>query len=178
MTGPVLGTIGLIAAYVVIALLLLGLNIHSRWHWTVKTGAIVISSIFYVVTYLSLPPLLGWPIDEQPPRHFQLIASRVEQPDKQRRTQGAVYLWLTEGPGVVNPAIGPPRAYVLPYSSALHEIVLNANRKLHRGMPQIGEFHERPDGNKAQVRDTARQGQKVVPITFYDLPDPLFPVEK
>ena len=46
--------IGLIASYVVLALLLLSLNLRSAWHWTIKAAAIVLTSGFFVVAFLAL----------------------------------------------------------------------------------------------------------------------------
>ena len=60
-----LGVISLIGSYVLLALLLLSLNLYSNWGWRVKTGAIALVSIFYLVTYLSFPPILGWPTKDK-----------------------------------------------------------------------------------------------------------------
>ena len=54
-----LGVTGLIAAYVLIALLLLSINLYSNWSWKVKACSIVVATLFYVITYLSFPPCWG-----------------------------------------------------------------------------------------------------------------------
>jgi len=164
---------GLVAAYVLIALLLLSVNLYSNWSWQVKTGTVVITSAFYIVTYLSFPPLLGWPATGNPPERFRLIAAHVEQPDKITGDEGAVYLWLARIEDLSSPA--PPRAYRLPYSSALHELVINVKSKLDKGIPQLGEFNETRRNLIDELRDAPRSGQESVNIQFYDLPDPLFP---
>lgn len=167
-----LGIAGLITAYVLIALLLLSLNLYSNWSWKVKAGTIVIVTVFYIVSYLSYPPLLGWPTTEQPPERFKLLAAHVEQPDKAAGTEGSIYLWVTQIDDLT--AYGPPRAYKLPYSDLMHEVVIKANAKLKRDMPQLGELNEE-GAMKAQVKDSSRAGASNAPIVFYDLPDPLFP---
>jgi len=177
MPEATLGIIGLNAAYVLLAVLLLSLNLRSRWHWLVKGCAIVLTTLFYLVAYLAIPPMLGWPIQKEPPRHFHLVAAHIEQPDKRLQSEGRVYLWLT--PALETATAPPPRAYSLPYTQLLHERVVTATQKLHRGMPQIGEFRD-PEGENpvGKVEDPSRAGRMSAAIEFYDLPDPLFPEVK
>ena len=173
MTAQVLGTLGLTLAYVVLAVLLLNLNLRSRWHWTIKSTAVVITSAFYILSYLALQGLLGWPVRQKPPRHLELVAVHIQEPDKQAGEDGWIYLWLK--PQAHNQA---PRAYAFPYTSAFHEVALSAAKKLDRGIRQLGEYEKQPEGVMAKVEDSSRLGQEFVPIVFYDPPDPLFPAEK
>ncbi|MCI0400661.1 MAG: hypothetical protein L0Y67_08630 [Gammaproteobacteria bacterium] len=114
-----LGTGGLVAAYVLVALSLRSLLLYSSWSWKVKAGTIAVTSFFYIITYLSFPSLLGWPTATKLPRPFQLISTYVEQPSKVTGAPGEIYLWLTDMENLVNPM--PPRAYRLSYSLELHE---------------------------------------------------------
>ena len=168
----ILGITGLVAAYVLIALLLLSINLYSNWGWKVKAGSIIVTALLYVVTYLSFPPLLGWPTGEQPPERFRLIGADIVQPDKATGAEGMIYLWLKDLDDLSGRT--QPRSYKLAYSADLHEIVIAAKSKLNKGMQQLGEFKEPPDSNVQDV-DARRGGQKSVEIEFYDLPDPLFP---
>ena len=170
-----LGITGLIAAYILIALLLLSINLYSNWSWKIKGGTIIITSLFYIITYMSFPQLLGWPTSNNPPERFRLIAAHVVQPDKLTGNMGAIYLWLTQIDNLSSSA--PPRAYVFPYSDALHEIIYNANSKLNKGIAQLGEFNDSHDdeNNIDKLKNAPRSGQKSVKIQLYDLPDPLFP---
>ena len=52
-----LGITGIIAAYILLALLLLSINLYSKWSWHIKAATIVLTSAFYIITYLSLPAL-------------------------------------------------------------------------------------------------------------------------
>ncbi len=166
-----LGITGIIAAYILLGLLLLSINLYSKWSWPVKAATIVITSAFYVVSYFSFPPLLGWPTSQNPPPQFRLIAAHVSQPNKELGQEGSVYLWLTE---IKNMTDSPePRAYELEYSNELHERIVNVKAKLDKDIAQMGEFKE-PDDVFNQV-DEQRRGVKSVKIEFYDLPDPLFP---
>ena len=167
-----LGTTGLIAAYILIALLLLSINLYSNWSWKIKATTIIITSFFYLVTYYSFPHLLGWPTSESPPERFRLVATHVQQPNKVTGEEGYVYLWLTRIDDLST--LIPPRAYKLNYSNELHEIVINANSKLKKGIAQLGEFKDK-DSIIDEIKEAPRSGQDSIKIEFYDLPDPLFP---
>lgn len=166
-----LGITGIIAAYILIGLLLLSINLYSKWSWQVKAFTIILTSAFYVITYYSFPPLLGWPTTQYPPAQFRLIAAHVVQPDKETGEEGSVYLWLTEIENMNS--MKEPRAYQIDYSSELHEKIINVKTKLDKDIAQLGEFKE-PDDVFGEI-DEQRRGVKSVHIEFYDLPDPLFP---
>lgn len=168
-----LGITGLTAAYVLVALLLLSINLYSNWSWKVKAGSILVTTLLYVVTYLSFPPLLGWPTGEQPPLRFRLVAADVVQPDKVTGARGMVYLWLKDMDDLSGRS--RPRSYQLPYSAGLHEMVLKAKSKMEKGMPQLGEFKEPLDPNIREVDRLTRFGQRSAEIEFFDIPNPLIP---
>lgn len=168
-----LGTSGLVAAYVVVALLLLIACLYTRWSWRIKAGLIIIVSLFYLVSYVSLPPLLGWPTAAELPKRFNLVAIYVVEPDKTSGSKGEIFLWatdLSEGPRG-----GEPRSYRVPFSGELHTRVVEAGNKMRKGLPQIGEVSEEQVGAKATPTDQSQGGQKSIAIEFFDLPDPLFP---
>ncbi|MGI9229305.1 MAG: hypothetical protein ACR2P9_05545 [Gammaproteobacteria bacterium] len=167
-----LGIIGLVSAYILTVLLLLSINLYGGISWKLKAVSIVAATCFYVVTYLSIPPLLGWPSGGDLPARFRLVAAEVQQPDKQSGQKGAVFLWLKDLRDLSLTA--KPRAYELPYSDHLHEQVIRAKSKMEKGLPQLGEFRE-PDGNAIEVENLNRFAQDSHNIDFYDLPDPLIP---
>ena len=167
----ILGITGIVTAFILIGLLLLSLNLYSEWPWYTKAVTIVLTSAFYLVTYFSFPPLLGWPTAENPPKQFRLIAAHVVQPNKETGDEGTVYLWLTEIENMT--ATGKPRAYRVGYSNELHERIINVNAKLDKDIAQLGEFKE-PDDAFNEVSEQ-KQGMRSVYIEFYDMPDPLFP---
>lgn len=168
-----LGTAGLVAAYVLVALLLLSINLYSRWPWWVKAGTIVLTSAFYIVTYFSFPPLLGWPTEAKLPERFRLISAYVQEPNKATGSEGNIYLWATSVAAGTDTS--EPRAYRLPYSNELHQKVSAANVKLRKGLAQLGETHESKKAKIEHPLDVSRGGQKSLDVEFYDLPDPLFP---
>ena len=167
-----LGITGLIASYVMLAVLLLSINLYSNWSWPVKAGSIILTTCFYTVTYFSLPPLLGWPTSADLPDKFKLIAAEIRQPNKVTGDKGSIFLWVSRVDDLNSST--SPRAYKLPYSDPLHEQVLNAKIKLGKGVQQLGERKE-PDSPDIHVTDAARTSQVSTHIEFYDMPDPLFP---
>jgi len=167
-----LGMSGIIAAYILIALLLLSINLYSKWSWPVKAATIIVTSAFYAVTYYSLPSLLGWPTTETLPPKFKLDAIRVVQPDKLTGEKGAIYLWVSKLKNLQPDSV--PRAYRLPYSKPLFAEVNKARVKMGKGVQQIGEY-KKQDANMKRVKNAARSGQISLPLRFYDLPDTLYP---
>jgi len=137
--------IGLVASYAVLATLLLSLNLRSAWRWPVKAGAIILTTAFFAVVFLALQGMLGWPTEAAPPARFQLYAALIEEPDRQGKSPGAIYLWLAprNAEGVVTE---PPRAYALPYSRSLHEATAAAQADLQAGK-QIDGALTRPSGS-------------------------------
>ena len=164
---------GLLIAFVLLAMLLLSLNLYSNWSWPVKASAIVLVSLFYLISYFSFPPLLGWPTkDNNLPERFRLIAAHVQEPDKIAGTDGAIYLWLSDMSSGKNSKV--PRAYELTFTSDLHKKVVEAKAKLNKKLPQLGEISE-DDDLTTEVKDNTQGGQVSVNIEFFDMPDPLFP---
>ncbi len=166
-----IGITGIISAFILLGLLLLSINLYSKWSWYVKAFTIILTSAFYLIVYFSFPPLLGWPTTQLPPQQFRLIAAHVSQPNKETGDEGYVYLWLTEIKDMTS--TGEPRSYKLEYSNELHQKIINVNAKMEKDIAQLGEFKEPDDAFNQIVEE--KQGMKSVHIEFYDLPDPLFP---
>ena len=168
-----LGQSGLVAAYVVIALLLAALLLYTPWSWKTKALMVVVVSAFYLVSYFSLPPLLGWPTSAELTKRFNLVAIYVVEPDKTTGAEGEIFLWATDMAS--GPRGAEPRAYRVPFSGDLHAKVVEAGNKMRKGLPQLGEISEEQVGPHARSTDQSEGGQKSVSIDFFDLPDPLFP---
>jgi hypothetical protein len=142
MTGAV---VGLVTSYVLLATLLLSLNLRSAWRWPVKALAIGITAGFFVMVFVALQGMLGWPTEAPPPVRFQLHAALVDEPDRKGRDPGAIYLWLSPR-NADGEVAGPPRAYALPYSRALHEATVRAQADLQAGKPIEGKAPSHPSG--------------------------------
>lgn len=168
-----LSSIELIGAYIALAVLLLSINLYSRWSWPVKAGAIIITAAFYFVTYLSIPGLLGWPVTSHLPDKFRLLAADVRQPNKLTHDKGAIYLWVTDANDLA--ADGPPRSYKLPYSEPTYQVVLDATAKLKSGVAQLGELKLTGHSKGQRVVNFMRSGQVSEHLKFYDIPKPALP---
>ncbi len=168
-----LGISGLITAYVIVALLLLSINLYSNWSWQVKAGSIIVTSLFYLVTYFSFPPILGWATEQNPPNKFRILSVHVEQPDKISGSEGAIYLWTTSIENLSSEA--EPRAYKFAYSNDLHERVLQVRSKLNKSILQLGEFEDEEAGSLENLEQKSGLSAVSAKLSFYDLPDPLIP---
>src|SRR5215470_7276754 len=100
---------GVIASYLVIAVLLLSLNLASHWHWGIKAAAIAITTSFFGISYFSIAGLIGWPSEARVPEHFQLHWATIVEPDKLNGLAGSIYLWV-EALDEANMPAGTPRA--------------------------------------------------------------------
>jgi hypothetical protein len=124
-------------AYVLIAVLLLSAGLTARYAWWVKASAIVVTSLFFVEVFFASKSLLGWPGQGPLPAKFQLLWTRVVEPDPKLGERGAIYLWVEEVDANNVPS-GLPRAYRLPYSLKLADRTLKARDEIMAGHPQEG----------------------------------------
>src|SRR6201984_413194 len=128
---------GIVASYVLMAVLLLSLNLASRWHWGTKAAAIVITTGFFGVSYRSTTGLIGWPSEARVPEHFQLHWATVVEPDKLNGLPGSIYLWI-EALDENNMPAGTPRAFRVPYSRDLADRIGHAKERIEQGAEQVG----------------------------------------
>ena len=63
--------IGVVTAYGIVTMLLLSLNLTSLWRWWIKAGAIIVTTVFFGVTYLAINGLMGWPTTQKLPSQIQ-----------------------------------------------------------------------------------------------------------
>ena len=131
------GVLGIVAASVAVLVLLLSLNVASRWLWWVKASATVVVFWLWFTTYVSVAALVGWPSEESPPSNFQLHWSKIVEPNQFTQNPGAIYLWL-EALDENNVPIGVPRNYKLPYDDQLADQLLAANEKIKEGEEVAG----------------------------------------
>jgi hypothetical protein len=189
MTLPLAGVIG---SYVLIAVLLLSLNLSSRWHWGIKATAIAIATAFFGVSYASITGLIGWPSEARVPEHFQLHWATVVEPDKLNGLPGSIYLWL-ERLDKNNLPEGTPRAFRVPYSRELADRIGRAKERIEQGKDQAGTARDldvpeaRPDEDRRLAGAPPRQDQPgstgdptafiehMPSIEFEDMPPPVMP---
>jgi hypothetical protein len=138
--------LGLSAAYVLVALLLLLVLLRARLNWRFKAAIIVVTSGFFIAAFFSSRGLLGWPATDQVPTRFQLLWVRVVEPDAKSAEKGAVYLWAEEIDANNVPS-GLPRAYRRPYSRSFADRALAARDQIMEGNAQLGTAEELGDPN-------------------------------
>ena len=189
MTLPL---VGIAASYVAIAVLLLSLNLASRWHWGIKVMAIAITTVFFGVSYVSIAGLIGWPSEARMPEHFQLHWATVIEPDKLIGLPGSIFLWV-EGLDENNIPAGTPRAFRVPYSRELADRIGRAKERIEQGTDQVGTARELdvPEGQPDEDRrlagapprrdepgstgDPTAFVQHIPSIDFEDMPPPVLP---
>jgi hypothetical protein len=183
---------GIVASYIVIAVLLLSLNLASRWHWGIKASAILITTAFFGVSYVSITDLIGWPAEARMPDHFQLHWATIVEPDKLNGLPGSIFLWV-EALNQDNLPAGTPRAFRVPYSRDLADRIGRAKERIEQGADQAGtardiEFPEgEPDEDRRLAGAPPRQGepgstgdpaafiQHMPAIEFEDMPPAALP---
>jgi hypothetical protein len=148
---------GLVAAYVAVTMLLVSLNLVSLWRWWIKAAAIITTTIFFGITYGSINGLMGWPTTQKPPERFNLISSRISEPDKRKHTPGHIYLWADEL-DANNVPNGTPRNYEIPYSNALAHKVSDAQEKRDRGIEVMGRIGDLQLENRKDINTNTKQG--------------------
>jgi hypothetical protein len=177
-----------VAGYVVVSLLLLSLNLTSRWAWPVKAGAIVVTTGFFAWSYLAISGMLGWATTAPLPERFQLVWAKVVEPDKLRSDPGVVYMWV-EALDENNVPSDRPRAFRLPYSDELADLVAGAQKEREQGIDVAGtvEYGEEVEDTRARMgeieegseqtsrMDTVPFMDEAMRITFQDLPPVVLP---
>ncbi|WP_407155376.1 hypothetical protein [Bradyrhizobium sp. STM 3557] len=147
--------ITLSVSYAVIGALLLLVLVYARLPWAAKATAVIITSVFYVVSFAGSRSLLGWASIDHLPRQFKLLQARIVDPHTIEGDPGSVYLWV-EALDEDNRPSGVPRAYRLPYSDALADKTQHASDQIAAGHPQGGRAADFGTG-EGGVIDAARE---------------------
>lgn len=137
MTGLETGILGLTLAYVLLSTLLLAVLIRLPIPRLAKIAAIVAASVFYGVVFFAARDLLGWSAPVAMPDRFQVLWTRVIEPNPARDNPGAIHLWV-EALDDANLPSGEPRAFRLPYSVELARRVSAAQAEIEQDRPQGG----------------------------------------
>jgi hypothetical protein len=124
-------------SYALIGALLLVVLVYARLHWSAKAVAVVVTSAFYIASFVAVRGLLGWASVDRLPVAFKLLQARIVEPHSLEGDPGSIYLWvetLDEG----NRPSGVPRAYRIPYRDSLAEKTDKAMGEIAAGRPQGG----------------------------------------
>jgi hypothetical protein len=150
-------------AYVVLGVLLLTVSLTSPFRWWVKAAAIVVTSVFFVEQFFTTKSLLGWPGTGRLPARFQLLWTRVVEPDPKVRDPGAIFLWVEEV-DENNVPTGTPRSYRLAYTKPMADRSLKARDEIMSGNPQEGtaedmDENQTPPGTMANLPENPQGNQ-------------------
>jgi hypothetical protein len=157
--------------YLAVAFMLLLLCLATAWPKWVKLVMIGVVTGSYFMAESAFDGMLGWPAATGIPEKFLLLATVVEEPDKDRGSKGAIFIWVN---GVENgKPVAEPRAFRLAYDKPLHAILNEAMKKIRQGTSQIGST-ELPAGGKngSWLRSAADPHVK---IKITDAPAPQLP---
>ena len=141
-------------AYALVGALLLVVLVYVRLPWPLKAAAVVVTSSFYVASFLGMRGLLGWASVDRLPPSFKLLQARIVEPHSLEGDPGAIYLWveaLDEG----NRPSGVPRAYRIPYSDRLADKTDKAQSEIAAGRAQGGRAADYGSG-EGGLLDAAR----------------------
>src|SRR6187549_2808271 len=124
-------------SYALIGALLLVVLVYARLHWSAKAVAVVVTSAFYIASFVGARGLLGWATVDRLPASFKLLQTRIVEPHSLVGDPGSIYLWV-EALDETNRPSGVPRAYRIPYSDKLAEKTDKAASEIAAGRPQGG----------------------------------------
>src|SRR6202162_4191145 len=155
--------IAISAAYAVLGVLLLSVGLTSPLRWWIKAAAIVVTSVFFVEAFFATKGLLGWPGSGRLPARFQLLCTRVVEPDPKIHDAGSIFLWVEEV-DENNVPTGTPRSYRLPYTKPMADKSLKARDEIMSGNPQEGTAedlteNETPPGAMPNLPENANSAQ-------------------
>jgi hypothetical protein len=142
-------------SYALIGALLLVILIYARLPWSAKAVAVVVTSAFFIASFVGARGLLGWATVDRLPAAFKLLQARIVEPHSLEGDPGSIYLWV-EALDEDNRPSGVPRAYRIPYQDSLAEKTDKAVSEIAAGRPQGGraaDFGNGDGGLIAAVRE-------------------------
>lgn len=124
-------------AYALVGALLLVVLVYARLPWSLKGIAVIVTSSFYIASFLGIRGLLGWASVDRLPPNFKLLQARIVEPHSLEGDPGAIYLWVEALDDGHRPS-GVPRAYRIPYSDKLADKTDKAQSEIVAGRAQGG----------------------------------------
>ncbi len=141
--------------YALIGALLLLVLVYARLPWPAKAIAVVVTSAFYVGSFIGARGLLGWASIDALPARFKLLQARIVEPHSLDGDPGSIYLWVETLDDDNRPS-GVPRAYRLPYTDGLAGKAQHASDQIASGHPQGGRAADFGTG-EGGIIDAARE---------------------
>lgn len=125
-------------AYASLALVLLIVLARVALPRGIKIAVIAAMGAFNIAVFFWSQSLLGWSAATAMPERFQVLWTRVLEPNPSKQFPGAIHLWV-EALDERNIPSGEPRAYVVPYSAALARKTAEAQSEIRKGNAQGGK---------------------------------------
>jgi hypothetical protein len=150
--------------YALIGALLLVVLVYARLPWPAKAVAVVVTSAFYIASFIGVRGLLGWATIDRLPPTFKLLQVRIVEPHSLEGDPGSIYLWV-EALDDGNRPSGIPRAYRLAYTDGLAQKSDKAASEIAAGRPQGGRAADFGDGGGSLLQ-AARE--YITPGTILD----------
>lgn len=122
----------LLASYVLIAVLLLLALVATGLRWPVKLALVLLTAVFYFVTWEQNLALRGWPTPASMPDEFRVLWITVQEPDKERGEPGSIFYWIRPLDEADRPT-DPPRAHAVPWSVRSAKSAREALRRMNEG---------------------------------------------
>jgi hypothetical protein len=123
--------------YALIGALLLVILVYARLPWPAKAIAVVVTSAFYIASFMGVRGLLGWASVDRLPASFKLLQARIVEPHSLDGDPGSIYLWV-EALDEDNRPSAIPRAYRISYTDSLAQKTDKAIAEIAAGRPQGG----------------------------------------
>ncbi len=142
-------------SYALIGALLLLVLVYARLPWPAKAAAVIVTSAFYVVSFVGSAACSAGPASTGCRPSFKLLQARIVDPHTVEGDPGSVYLWV-EALDDDNRPSGVPRAYRLPYNDALADKTHTAADQIAAGHPQGGRAADFGTGEGGMI-DAARE---------------------
>ena len=151
-------------SYALIGALLLAVLVYARLPWSAKAVAVVVTSAFYIASFVGVRGLLGWASVDRLPASFKLLQARIVEPHSLEGDPGSIYLWV-EALDDGNRPSGVPRAYRIPYSDTLAQKDRQGHGRNCR-RPSAGRSRRRFWHGEGGVLQAARE--YITPSTIID----------
>ena len=142
-------------SYALIGALLLVVLVYARLPWSAKAVAVIVTSAFYIASFVGMRGLLGWASVDRLPADFKLLQARIVEPHSLEGDPGSIYLWV-EALDEDNRPSGVPEGLSASLQRQLAEKTDKAPSEIAAGRPQGGRAADFGSGEGGLIDAVAR----------------------
>ncbi len=134
-------------------------------HLGVKTKVLLtlLLPLLYFLHWTGFQQSKGWPSDQTLPLRFELLSADILEPNPLKEIEGNIHLWIRPNQDQT------PRAYILPYSRALHKKLYETKQRVAQGHAQMGMLTDEDSGGSGANLGKGRK------LDFQDMPQRRLP---